>query len=266
MVRLIGLIGFGALLIPGAALAQNIEQEPAKPPMMAKDADPDWEVVTVRTSDPDGTQYGFQLHGREINLYRRTVEQLLVFSYGLHDNQLANIPEWARHEEWDVKGVPDISGKLSVRQYKGIVRKVLTERFGMKAHIEQREMAVFVLVRDREGLKIVKSARPSDEPADESEDANGGQVSMHAVNMSMGELAEWMNFSADKPVIDRTGLTGRYDLALKWTEDEMRAPAESNTSPGLLTAVQEQLGLKLEATRASAELLVIDQMERPGTN
>ena len=237
-----------------------------KPQMMAKDADPDWEVVTVRPSDPNGTLYGFQRNGRAVELYRRTVEQLLVFGYGLHDRQLVDVPEWARHEEWDVKGVPNVPGMLSMKQYKGLVRKVLAERFALRAHMEQREMAVFALTAAKDGPKLQGSASDPNEPADESEDSNGGQVSMHATNMSMAELVQWMNFAADKPVIDRTGLTGRYDFSLKWTEDEMRTPTDGNVPPGLSTAVQEQLGLKLEAVKAMAEVLAVDRVERPGAN
>ena len=258
-----GLLAGLALCVCVGAWAQD---DPPKVQMIAKNADPDWEVVTVRPSDPNGEQYGFQLHGREVDLYRRTVEQLLVFGYGMHEKQLVNVPEWARHEEWDVKGVPDIQGRLSVKQYKGLVRKVLMERFGLSAHVEQREMAVFALAVGRGGPKMAKSGSDPSEPADENEDSNGGQTSMRAVNMSMGELAQWMNFAADKPVVDKTGLTERYDFSLKWTDDEIRTPAGSSAPPGLGTAVEEQLGLKLEPVKAAADVLVVDKVERPGAN
>jgi len=237
-----------------------------KPQAMTKNVDPDWEVVAVRSSDPNGDQYGFQTHGREIDLYRRTVEQMLVFGYGLHEKQLVNLPDWARHEEWDVKGVPDAQGKLSIWQFKNLVRKALVERFGLQTHTEQREMAVFALTVTKDGAKIVKNASGPDGERDESEDWNGGQVTMHAVNMSMAELAQWMNFAAEKPVIDRTGLAGGYDMGLRWTVDELKLPAGANMPPGLSTAVEEQLGLKLEPVKAPADVLVIDKVEQPGEN
>jgi uncharacterized protein (TIGR03435 family) len=237
-----------------------------KPQVMAKNVDPDWEVVTVRASDPNGTQYGFQAHGREVDLDRRTVEQMLVFGYGLHDRQLAGLPDWARHEEWDVKGVPDATGRLSIWQYKALVRKVLVERFSLKTHTEQREMVVFALTVAKDGAKVVRNAAGPDGERDESEEWNGGQVTMHGVNMSMAELAQWMNFAADKPVIDRTGLAGGYDMGLRWTVDELKSPAAANGPPGFLTAVEEQLGLKLEPVKAPADVLVIDKVERPAAN
>jgi uncharacterized protein (TIGR03435 family) len=67
-------------------------------------------------------------------------------------------------------------------------------------------------------------------------------------------------------VVEQTGLTGRYDIELKWTVDESKAPTDSNAAPGLFTAIQEQLGLKLEATHAPADVLVIDEVEKPGAN
>ena len=75
-----------------------------------------------------------------------------------------------------------------------------------------------------------------------------------------------MRYSADRPVVDQTELAGRYDFQLKWTFDEAKAPTDGTAQPGLCTAVQEQLGLKLEAVKAPADMLVIDRVDRPGTN
>jgi uncharacterized protein (TIGR03435 family) len=70
----------------------------------------------------------------------------------------------------------------------------------------------------------------------------------------------------DRPVMDQTGLAGKYDFQLKWTYDETVAATDGSAPPGLFTAVQEQLGLKLEATKAPADVLVVDKIERPGAN
>jgi len=82
----------------------------------------------------------------------------------------------------------------------------------------------------------------------------------------MGEFALVMSYTADRPVVDQTGLSGRYDFQLKWTFDDSKAPTDGTAAPGLFTAIQEQLGLKLEPAKAQADVLVIDKVERPGAN
>ena len=101
---------------------------------------------------------------------------------------------------------------------------------------------------------------------DESEDENGGERTMRMTNVAVGDLALMLNVSLDRPVVDQTGLKGRYDFDLKYTFDEMRAAPDANAAPGVFTAVQQQLGLKLEAVKTMAPVLVVDKVERPGAN
>ena len=84
--------------------------------------------------------------------------------------------------------------------------------------------------------------------------------------MSLGEFAPDLAYFLDRPAVDQTGLAGRYDLQLKWTADESKAPADGSAPPGMFTAIQEQLGLKLEPVKAQAEVLVVDKVERPSAN
>ena len=83
----------------------------------------------------------------------------------------------------------------------------------------------------------------------------------------MGEFALDLMFYTDRPVVDRTGLSGRWDLKVKWTFDDSAAPTDSsNTAPSLFTAIQEQVGLKLEPMKTPVDVLVIDKLEKPGEN
>ena len=83
--------------------------------------------------------------------------------------------------------------------------------------------------------------------------------------MSMADLAPMLQFNVDRPVVDQTGIQGRYDFRMQWTVDSQRA-TEPDAPPGLFTAIQEQIGLKLEPTKAMADVLVVDKVERPGRN
>jgi uncharacterized protein (TIGR03435 family) len=233
---------------------------------MAKDADPDWDVVTVKPTDPTVTNASIQMLGREFVLTNRTVETLLLVGYSAHKKSIVNAPDWTRTEHWDVRGVPDVPGQPSLRQMQTLTRKVLVERFGLVTHMEKREMEVYALTLAKGGEKMTPSAGDPNGLPDENDRENGGQRTMQAANISMSDFALMMKFFMDRPVVDQTGLTGRYDFRLQWTFDETRAPVDGSAPAGIFTAIQEQLGLKLEPVKAVTDVLVVDKVERPGAN
>ncbi len=233
---------------------------------MAMEADPDWEVATVKASDPNEMRgQHIRMQGRQVMLLDTTVEQFLLLGYGVQQSQLAGEPEWAKTARWDVNGVSDVEGQPSWRQLQGMIRKILAERFGLQLHHEQREMGVFALTVAKGGPKLI--ANTSD-PNGWMDQQNGGTSSRHVEalkNASMADLALILQFHVDRPVVDQTGLKGRYDFKLQWALDDGQ-PAAPDAPPELFTAIQEQIGLKLERVRAPADVLVIDKVERPGAN
>ena len=82
----------------------------------------------------------------------------------------------------------------------------------------------------------------------------------------MADFAFILQLMLNKPVLDQTGLSGRFDFVLKWTPDNEKVADEAVASPGIFTAMQEEIGLKLEAVKAPAEVLVVDAVERPSAN
>jgi uncharacterized protein (TIGR03435 family) len=176
------------------------------------------------------------------------------------------MPEWAKTEHFDADGVPDVVGEANAKQFRSLLRKLLEERFGLKGHQEQREMAVYALRVAKGGPKMGPSQGDPDALPEDAggTDEKGRQVRTYA-NVSMAELAAMLQFHVDRPVVDQTGLTGRYDFKLTWTVEEGNATLP-DAPPGLFTAIQEQIGLKLEPVKAMADMLVIDKVERPGAN
>ena len=238
----------------------------AKPAMMAADADPDWEVVTVRPADPDDKNNKFDVQGRHAVIENHPVEIMLMFAYNLQKSQIAGLPEWAKTERFNVDGVPNVDGQPDVQQFQDMVRKLLAERFGLKEHMEQREMPVFALTVGKDGPKLTKSTGdPSGRP---SQNVRGGSGERHIefTNTSMKDMTLLMLLEVDRPIVDQTGLKGKYDFKLNFTNDESRAPTDGSAPPGLFTAMQEQLGLKLEPVRAPAPVLVVDSVQRPTAN
>jgi len=248
------------------SIAQDADQQATKPVMMAKNADPDWEVATVKPSDAEGNNSGFHSQGRRMTIQHRTVKDMLIIGYGMHEKQLVGMPGWAESDRWDVEGVVDVEGNPNLTQLQGLVRKILVERFGLHTHTEKREMGVYAITVAKGGPKLEKSKSDPNGSMSENDNDNGGQRTMRMKNAAMGDFALVMKYAADRPVLDQTGLTGRYDFQLKWTFDDSKAPTDGTAAPGLFTAVQEQIGLKLEPTKASADVLVVDGVERPAAN
>jgi uncharacterized protein (TIGR03435 family) len=235
---------------------------------MAGNADPDWDVVTVKARDPNDTGNGqsMSMKGRQFVIVNRSVEGMLMFAYGVHKKQIVGAPSWIATERWDARGVPDVAGAPSLKQAQSLTRKLLEERFGLKVHRETTELAVYAVTVAKGGEKMAWSAGDPNGTPDENERSNGGQVTMRMTNMSMGELAPDLGYFLDRPAVDQTGLTGRYDFQLIWTADESQAPTDGSAPPGLFTAIQEQLGLKLEPVKAQIGVLVVDAVGRPSAN
>jgi uncharacterized protein (TIGR03435 family) len=235
---------------------------------MAKDADPDWDVVSVKAHDPNdpSNSQSMSMKGRQFVIVNRPLQGMLLFAYGMHKKEIVGAPSWTATERWDVQGVPDVPGNPSLKQVQSLIRKLLEERFGLKVHKETKELAVYAITMAKGGEKMARSAGDPNGTPDENERSNGGVVTMRMTNMSMSEFAPDLGYFLDRPAVDQTGLTGRYDFQLKWTADESKAPADGSAPPGMFTAIQEQLGLKLEPAKAPVEVLVVDAVERPSAN
>lgn len=257
-----------AVLLPfGLARAQGTAANgTAKPRMMAQDANPDWEVATVRPSNPDDANgQRIRFRGRYVMLLDHTVEDILLIGYGVQKSQLAGEPDWVNTERWDVEGIPDVEGEPSMRQLQAMMQKILVERFALKLHHEQRVMPVFALTVAKGGPMMTPDATdPNGWMHQQNSEANGRDVE-NLKNASMPDLAQILQFRVDRPVVDQTGLKGRFDFKLQWTTDDAQAP-QPDAPPGLFTAIQEQIGLKLERVKAPADVLVIDHVQRPGAN
>jgi uncharacterized protein (TIGR03435 family) len=233
--------------------------------MMPKDADPGWEVVSVKPGDPNAKRDRIDMSGRHAIVENEPVELILRFAYGVEKSQIVGLPDWAKKDIWSVDGVPDVEGKPDLEQFKGLMRKLLAERFGLKLHREQREMLVFALTVAKGGPKLQKSALDPAAPLSHKGSGSGGLEVHQFTNWSMPDLIPMLMLYVDRPVVDQTGLKEKYDFTLQWTRDEAQTTMP-DAPPGLFTAIQEQIGLKLEPMKAMTDVLVIDAVQRPEAN
>ena len=242
----------------------TIPQPPPRLPPMAADANPTFEVSTIKPSRPDERGPRFHFEGRRFSVVHISLSNLFKFSYGLQEREIASAPDWFSSENYDISAEPDGQGEPSIKQWQSMVKKLMADRFQLKFHSEKRELAVYALTVAKTGAKLNRSqSDPGGPPG-----LGFGPGNFGATNATVVDIAEAMQQGAvDRPVVDQTGLTGRFDLRLTWSPDGPPAATENpNAPPDLFTAIQEELGLKLVSTKALVDVLVIDRVERPSAN
>ena len=248
--------------------------QPKLPPMDAN-ANPSFEVATIKPSKPDDQRKAFIVQGNRFQIINQPLVQILCFAYDVQAKQLIGLPPWAETDKYDIDAKPDGEGAPSGKQWKTMIQKMVAERYKLTFHPDKKELSVYVLSVAKGGPKLTKSEG----------DPNGlpglffrGKLGDLGVrNANMADFTGLMQSAVlDKPVINQTALTGRFDFTLVWTPDDSQfsgmgvkiPPPTDNTSapPNLYTAIQEQIGLKLEATKAPADVMVIDHVEKPSEN
>jgi uncharacterized protein (TIGR03435 family) len=247
---------------------------PSPPTPMAANAPAVFEVATIKPSNPDAPGKLFTVRGRQVMTINTTLVDLVSFAYRVHAAQITGAPEWSDSAKYDITGQPEAQGQPNETQLRAMMQKLLEDRFRLTFHRGTNELPVYALVVGKEGPRLTRNDRnPNGLPSLMFK----GLGVLPALNASMGDLASVLQTAVlDRPVVDRTALTGRFDFNLTWTPDDsqfremgVRVPAPSNdpnAPPGLFTAIQEQLGLRLESTKAPVDVLVIDRVERPSEN
>lgn len=232
---------------------------------MPADADPSFEVATIKPTDPSDRSTGFHLDGQRIWIENVSLDKMLTFAFDVHAEQIVGAPSWFATENFDIQGIPDVAGQPDVKQMKSMLRKLLTDRLQFKFHHAQQELPIYAIRAAKGGPKLTKSDDQNALQSDNNQ-RSAGQITMTARNMPMASFVTELDFFMDRPVIDQTNLTGKWDFTWRWTQDETRVSSDPNPAPGLFTAIQEQLGLKIEAIKAPIDVLVIDHAERPSAN
>jgi uncharacterized protein (TIGR03435 family) len=234
-----------------------------------------FEVATIKPSDPNRPGKLFTVRGQEVITINTTISDLLTMGYSLHPKQIVGAPSWVESDKYDLTGKPDVPGQPSVAQMKVMIQKLLADRLQLKFHREKKELNVYALTVVKGGPKFTKSERdPNSLPG---LFFGPPPITLNVTNATMGEVASLLQGNVlDKPVIDQTGLMEKYDFMLKFTpvQGQMQGlggapppqPDNADAPPDIFTAMQQQLGLKLESTKAPADVIVIDHIERPSEN
>ena len=216
-------------------------------------------------------------HRFEVKNY--TVNGLVAAAYDLNPRAISGGPAWLGSDRYNIIAVAPGDERPTYDEQMVMLKKLLAERFNLAFHREQKEFSLYELTVAKGGVKIKESTAPFDEASNVTSTlfpASSGGIDhalMPAHNITMHEFASVLQRAIlDRPVVDKTGLSGRYDFDLEWTPDESQfggmlpRGVPDTAKPGLFPAIQQQLGLRIEAAKGPLAVLVIDRLERPSEN
>lgn len=260
--------------------AWTIPDPPPPPKMMDPNAKPEFEVASIKPSDPNRPGWGINTNSSGILLTRgTTLNDLVKFAYDMHPKQVVGAPAWADSDKFDIQAKPDIPGMSTMNQMKAMLQKLLADRFSLAFHKDRRELAAYVITVAKSGVKISK-----EENATVPLPGFGGQpqFGFNVHNATLAEFASVMQAQfMDLPVVDQTGLGDtRYTFAVKFTPDPGMRPfggafsppagpaptTDPDAPPDLFSAMEQQLGLHIQKTKAPVEVMIIDKIEKPSPN
>jgi bla regulator protein blaR1 len=244
------------------------QSQPATPSAFA--------VATIKPTAVNDDSFAYRaLPGGQLMAMGVTLKFLIIQAYQVEAFQIFGGPGWAGTDRWDIQAKPEgIEGRLSRAEEAVMVRALLKDRFQLKAHLESREMPVYALVVAKGGPKL-SAAQPS---------VQGGRTppgAWNLKNVGAADLAKHLSEQLSRTVVDKTGINGHYDIKLEWTPERGEGGPEAlglppapdaatatvpSTGPSIFTALQEQLGLRLESTKGPVEIVVIDHVDRPSAN
>jgi uncharacterized protein (TIGR03435 family) len=247
---------------------------PPKP--MKEDADPSFDVATIKPNDSGASSIqGLTMNGRNFATRNSSLADLIGFAYEVQAKQIVGGPDWLDKDRYDIAAVPDQEGAPNVQQLRVMVQKLLASRFNLKFHHDQRDLSAYVLTVGKNGQKLTPTQLKGSLPGMGMRPGNTG-LTLVMANARLTDFTGFLQMIVlDRPVVDRTGITGRFDYSVTFTPDDsefnghppkLPQTEASDSSPNLFAAIQEQLGLKLDAQKTSVDVIAIDHVEKPSAN
>ncbi|HWB83844.1 MAG TPA: TIGR03435 family protein [Bryobacteraceae bacterium] len=258
-----GILGAVALLYPQCAFTQS-------------SSTPTFEVASVKPQRWTGNGgVGVFVHGDTLDAEHVSIFDLVMFAYDLREVQISGGPSWIRSGLLSTSELYQVMAKASAGEapppmqvFQQMLQALLADRFKLQVHHVQKELPIYNLVVNKGGPKL-KENHSDAKSYFRSSSYGRFSIRIVATHMTMQQLIDQqLGGATDRPVFDKTGLTAAYDFTLEFIVENLPPGQEAgfNEAPALVTAVQEQLGLKLEPARASFDTIIIDHVERPTEN
>jgi uncharacterized protein (TIGR03435 family) len=234
-----------------------------------------FEVASVRPNASTDHRVSIQIQpGGRFIATGIPVRALIGMAYNVRDFQITGGPSWMHDDRYDINAKAEDSGdRLTMEQMRPMLKALLAGRFGMKAHEESKEMPVYELVAAKAGHKLVASQGGGND-----RQFRMGRGQINAKGVTMEGLAQQIAQQVGRKVIDKTGIEGAYDVELNWTPEPGQGfgpfggpppgalPQADSSGPSIFTALQEQLGLRLDSAKGPVPVVVIDSISKPTEN
>jgi uncharacterized protein (TIGR03435 family) len=246
--------------------------------VLAQEASPAFEVISVKPSAMEGGAYGIGIAtfpGGRIRANMCPLAYIISQAFDLEMNQISGGPRWVREDRWDIEAKPPEGSKASKANPKLwklppnedqrlMMETLLADRFHFKYHLETKEGPVFFLVKTKKELKLTPTADADEFPWVGSVAGGGiGNDGLRATNVTIALVCKRLTARLGRTVIDQTGLDGVYDF--KFALDKDASGTEMDVPSAIMASV-EGLGLKLESGKGPTVTLVIDSVEKPAGN
>jgi uncharacterized protein (TIGR03435 family) len=258
-----------ASTVPGRA-GQDIA--PTAPKVMAADADVSFKKARIKRNTSGGVRpYGFHLDGRAFVTEDTSLTDLISYAYEVHAKQIVGGPDWMDQDRYDIDATLEQKGEPSHQQLRVMVKKLLADRFRLTFHADKVEMPACVLTVGKNGPKLSPTEFEGQLPGI-SETPGPGGMTIFVRNATLEDFAVYLQLIVlDRPVVDLTGLTGRFDFHVTYTPDAAQfnghppkpAAQPAAPAPDLSDAIRQQLGLELEAEKTFVDVVAVDHAEGP---
>lgn len=240
---------------------------------------PTFEVASIKPSKPGFFHQDMDESGNRLTIQNYTVRHLIREAYGLKsDSQTLGGPDWIDKESFDITAKVDddeaarmdkMSDEQSDREWDLMLQSLLADRFQLRITQGDRTLPIFALVVSRSGAKVKHTPERSanSQAVDPGIEVHWGELTANAASMdSFADVLTSMRDMSNRVVVNRTGLAGNFDFQLDWARDRGDGASQDSPYPGLFTALQEQLGLKLKADRATVNVVTVDSVAEPTRN
>ena len=227
--------------------------------MSAQESRPAYEAASIKLNNSADGHSGTDGYQGRIMFENMPLHRLIAAAYGVSPFQVSG-PDWLQTERFDIVATYPPGTKREDRPL--MLRTLLEDRFKLGVHRESKEMAGYTLVVAKSGFKL----KPSDSTGESDDTSHHGRIeTVDAKKTSMTTLAALLARYLAQPVADKTGIEGQYDFSLRWSRGDQNAEPSSDAPPSIFTALQETLGLRLQAAKVPAEIVVVDSAQRMPT-
>jgi uncharacterized protein (TIGR03435 family) len=257
-------------LVFGALCPVVYAQAPAAAPV--------YDAVTIKPNKTGSGRTSISTDDGRFHAENVSLLQLAAYAYDIRTGLISGFTGWADSARFDINAKQidyDPKVKETKEQHQEMMAALLAERFHLKVHVEVKDLPVYDLVVAKDGPRFKESPAPPPDPDDPKKSSGRGNTSVNGHNgnieltataIPVAGLVGSLSNQIDRTVIDKTGLKSEYDFHLKFTSENAQPPLPDDAPPLLFTAIQEQLGLKLVASKGPVNTLVVDHVEQPTEN